>query len=246
MKLINLNIESDQHYHLVLPFIDAERPEILCIQEALEDFADLLKNRGYQTAFLPTTIKPSNDGSFSKQGVLLASLHSIENLDLVYNYTPPQGIVTFNKGDTRNTIAQGFIFGTIKNLNIVATHFTWTKRGEIASEDQKQDCKKLLKLLSVYPPHLLCGDFNIPRGYNHLYENLIEHYSDEIPKAYASSLDRSLHRLGSSPDHQHMFSDFMVDYIFKKRGYNATVNEVRLQFDLSDHAAVVAEITSAD
>jgi endonuclease/exonuclease/phosphatase family metal-dependent hydrolase len=65
-------------------------------------------------------------------------------------------------------------------------------------------------------------------------------YQDEIPKHYQSSLDRNLHRLGKVKLDQPIFDKFMVDYIFAKPEYEVTGE--RLEFGVSDHAAVVAHI----
>jgi hypothetical protein len=37
MKVISLNIEGNKHYELVLPFLHTENPDVICLQEVLED-----------------------------------------------------------------------------------------------------------------------------------------------------------------------------------------------------------------
>ena len=66
-------------------------------------------------------------------------------------------------------------------------------------------------------------------------------YTDTIPANYTSSLDKTLHRKGDDPSRAHLFTDFMVDYLFTKPDYQAS--DVRLEFGISDHAAVVATIS---
>ena len=87
----------------------------------------------------------------------------------------------------------------------------------------------------------MCGDFNIPRHYNPLYDELTKYYVDNIPLSYISSLDPTLHYAGSHPDKKMLFDSYMVDYIFTQTPYTAT--DVRLEFSISDHAGVVAHIS---
>jgi exonuclease III len=32
MKLININIEGDKHFDTVIPFLEKEKPDVLCLQ----------------------------------------------------------------------------------------------------------------------------------------------------------------------------------------------------------------------
>ncbi len=82
----------------------------------------------------------------------------------------------------------------------------------------------------------------MPRGYNTNYTQFCAHYTDEIPNTYTSSLDRTLHRLGSRSDlNAPIFDIYMVDYIFSQPPYRVT--DVSLMFGVSDHAAVQAQIS---
>ena len=110
------------------------------------------------------------------------------------------------------------------------------------SAAQTNSVEKLIALLSNRPAHILCGDFNIPRGYNSNYELITKHYTDTIPSTFTSSLDRTLHRDGSKTNlHTPIFDVYMVDYIFTKEPYQ--VSDVQLQFGISDHAGVIATIS---
>ena len=44
MKLISLNIELNRRYKTVLPFLKREKPDIICLQEVLEEDFNYLKN----------------------------------------------------------------------------------------------------------------------------------------------------------------------------------------------------------
>jgi endonuclease/exonuclease/phosphatase family metal-dependent hydrolase len=126
--------------------------------------------------------------------------------------------------------------------SIGTTHFTWTPDGDKPGFGQRADMKVFMEIVKKLPSHIMCGDFNIPRHHNALYENLTEIYTDTIPEKYKSSLDKTLHRIGHLPEKQTLFNDYMVDYVFTQPPYKAS--DVHLEFKLSDHAAVVATITS--
>ena len=125
--------------------------------------------------------------------------------------------------------------------SIATVHLMVTPDGkEIPA--QTASVKKLLKFLDTKEPHILCGDFNIPRGYNTNYHLFTDKYIDTIPHLYTSSLDRTLHRDGNNPElHSPIFDIYMVDYIFSQPPYS--VSDVRLEFGVSDHAAVLAQIS---
>jgi len=123
---------------------------------------------------------------------------------------------------------------------VVTTHLVDTEHGQTDSF-QTQLLAKLLTELDQLPPHLLCGDFNMPRGFNSLYPKITNFYTDAIPRHYKSSLDQSLHRLGTATLDEPIFEKYMVDYIFTKPPY--TLKTVGLRFGVSDHAAVVAELS---
>ena len=98
----------------------------------------------------------------------------------------------------------------------------------------------MLPIIDLLDPHVFCGDFNIPRGHNVLYETLTTRYTDSVPATYASSLDKNIHRKGDDISRAHLFTSFMVDYVFTQKPYQA--ENVRLEFGISDHAAVVADV----
>jgi endonuclease/exonuclease/phosphatase family metal-dependent hydrolase len=124
---------------------------------------------------------------------------------------------------------------------VYTTHFTWTEDGETPSQEQIESMNALLTHTQTLEPHLLCGDFNIPRNINYLYKNLVGEYVDNIPAQYVSSLDKDLHRLKDNMEKKRVLDTFMVDYVFSQHPYK--VSDVRLEFDLSDHAAVVGTVT---
>jgi len=239
MKLISLNLEGKHHLDTVLPFLETESADVVCLTEAAQDMQPWLEARGYFVTFA-VMVHRNHDGLQFESGVMLAS-KSAHTAEIFYYRQPATGIMQFEKDNKRGTISQAAIFATIGDFNLATTHFTWNPVGETADENQTTDLAALLAYLRTKPPHILCGDFNIPRHYNVLYKELITQYTDTVPTSYSSSLDAVHHRAGKSPDLQKLFTHFMVDYLFTQAPYQ--VSNVRLQFDISDHAAVLADVT---
>ena len=238
MKLVSLNVEGARHFDRVLPFLIKENPSIIVLLEAPDFFAQMLLDLGYFASFAPMLVRTQEGRSF-QEGVLIAS-RQVHTSHPHYYYRANPDIVPFVKDDKRNTISHVALQADIGGLQLVATHFTWNSAGETADVHQKSDMRMMLSYLNKLPPHVLCGDLNIPRNENALYDLLCAHYTDNIPAKYHSSLDRSLHRLGQNPDMDKLFDRFMVDYVFTQAPFEAA--NVRLEFGISDHAAVVADI----
>ena len=242
MKLISLNIEGSNHLDRIFPFIQRENPDILCLQETNEPILSDLKKLGYKTTFAPLFIRTIK-GKGLEMGVIIASKHPFTS-ETFYYYRPSAIILQFNADNKRGSIAQPLVFASItvesEKFNVATTHFTWAPDGDVASDEQIKDMRVLRAKLASYPTHILCGDFNIPRRYNKLYSKLREGYIDEIPAKYKSSLDKELHILNKAPEKAHLLEKYMVDYIFTQSPYHA--KNVRLEFGLSDHAAVIANI----
>jgi exonuclease III len=246
MKLISLNIEGNKHLYQVLPFLQNEMPDVLCLQEIYKNDLTLIEALGYTTHFLPITKKFITE-NLEEMGFVIATRNTTASQTILgthYYHDPSRIIPVFENdsiGATVNTavIVSEIIHGNTQYI-IATTHFTWTPDGEKPNDYQNSDMTKLLEYLKPVSPHCLCGDFNIPRHHNFLYNKLLEVYTDTIPSQYTSSLDPSMHKLYSNPERKHLFTDFMVDYLFTQPPYNAT--DVRLEFGLSDHAAVIATL----
>ncbi|SEW38583.1 Exonuclease III [Cognatiyoonia koreensis] len=239
-KLISLNVEGARHLDRILPFLIRENPTMIALLEAPDFLAYTLSDLGYHTSFAPMMIR-TQEGQVFQEGVLVATRQRhISHPHYYYRANPD--IVPFVKDDKRNSISHVALHVEIGDINLVATHFTWNKSGETADIHQKNDMLKLLAHLKELPPHILCGDMNIPRQENELYDLLCEHYTDTVPGTYHTSLDRDLHRAGDDPELSKLFDRFMVDYVFTQDQYAAS--DVRLEFGVSDHAAVVANVTA--
>lgn len=242
MKLISLNVEGNNHLERVIPFIKKESPDCIALMEAPQFVEETLSDMGYTTSFSEMNIRTMNGQTFS-EGVLVATKASHTSSEHYYYHAPDRG-GAFDPQNHRNTISNVCRSTTFtvdnESYTVVATHVMDTKNG-LVDEHQRAGMQALLAHLHTLSSHVLCGDFNMPRGYNVLYEEVIEHYKDTVPSTYKSSLDRNLHRLGNVDIDEPIFDEYMVDYIFTQPPYDAS--DVHLEFGISDHAAVIGTIT---
>lgn len=246
MKLIQCNIQGRRHIDKVTNLLQLHQPDVVCLQEADKQMISILHANGYMTRFLPIVKRQVLEG-LEDEGVVLAS-KVMQNIEEYYYYLPSDGVVLQRRSSRRETTAQGYIIADCVVGGVVyrvcTTHFTWTAKGAVPNSYQKVDIQLLLNKLSAQTAHILCGDFNIPRDISPLYDVLCEQYVDNVPTRYASSLDKRHHRLGTVTSRSHLFTRFMVDYIFTQTLYEA--KDVELIFDVSDHAAIVADISRSD
>lgn len=246
MKLISLNVEKDRHWELITPFLERERPDVLCLQEVFkEDAARVSERFGMEHFFGPMTLEtmPTKDSSNQPIGVAIFSRTPLANPQITNYYSPGTELKVFDTENKRATMRQVLLSADAeyegKIFTVAGTHFTWPPDG-LPNDAQRVDAEALLKLLSGLPEVILCGDFNIPRGVNDLYEKFTARYEDAIPKSYASSLDMTFHRVRNDPAEVARLIKFMVDYVFLSKKYRA--ENVRLQSGLSDHCAVIGDI----
>jgi endonuclease/exonuclease/phosphatase family metal-dependent hydrolase len=203
-----------------------------------------LEAEGYHVTFLPRCVRVHEGEEFT-DGLLFASL--LPNKVKAYNfYTPHEGVIheQFDSAGERynnpGQILLGHVVDNEKEYYIGTTHFTWTPNGDIPGKAQLIDMPNFLAMITQFPAHIMCGDFNIPRNVNRLYADLLAHYNDEIPSDVTASLDPEFHKLKDVPDQAHKLQEYMVDYIFSQPGY--VVSGVRQVFGVSDHAATVCEV----
>lgn len=247
MKIVSLNVEGNNHFKRVHAFLRDEQPDVLCLQEAPEYFCQTLKALGYTCHYAPMKIETVNGETYNA-GVLIGS-----KLPMVVReqyYVGTRDFITVHKVDVNSSPidVHPYLMATVKDsdgieYNIATTHLMVTADG-LTDENQQKGFAALMTFLDDEAPHVLCGDMNMPRGYNVLYEEMVKRYKDEIPKEYGSSLDRDLHQAGKEKKlNAPIFDVYMVDYIFTKPPYQA--ENVRLQFGVSDHAAVIGDISQA-
>lgn len=234
-KIVSLNMEMHKHYNRVFPFLEKESADIVCLMEAPEEITPRLEKLGYQTSFAPMFVS-KRDEVTRTIGLILGT--RTKHTSKATYYVPEH--VRNGNDSTSFPYLMGNIATSDGIYRVGVLHGPVTPAGK---EDafQVTSYGTLLNLLKKEQPHILCGDFNMPRAYNNNYEHFLEVYKDEIPAKYTSSLDRALHTLGTRADlDMPIFDIFMVDYIFSQTPYYT--ENVRLEFGVSDHAAIVADL----
>ncbi len=251
MKLISLNIEGDKHLSLSLPFFEREKPDVLCLQEVFDKDAEIIAHTlGMKHAFAPMTLRvttlPEREGMLLPNGVAILSNSPLLGIKTNYYHEPIEGLPEFDRtspetihGTLKRALLSASIQTDIDYYTVATTHLTWTPVG-LVTDEQEKSAEELFKLLNVFEDVILCGDFNMPRGVNTLYERFTERYVDTIPTSYASSLDPERHRASANPEDLARITRFMVDYIFITKEYRA--KNVHLKSGVSDHMAVVADV----
>lgn len=232
LRLISLNIERAKHYDLVLPFLKAQTPDIVCLQEMLERDIPLFKEAlGMDAVYAPMDWYPAEEKP-ALMGIAIFSRFPIRDSRILYYAGNPQNISPTQAQRTVNNFA--LLVADVEQsgslYRIGTTHFLWTFDGSVSSE-QREAFAKLLPLLEAEREIVFCGDFNAPRG-GEIFSMLAKKYTDNVPSQYTTSIDGSLHRAGPL---QHM-----VDGLFSTPAYQ--VSQVRMVCGVSDHCALVGEI----
>jgi len=238
-------MEGARHISLIQNLLTSEQPDTICLQEAPEFFTQWLEEHGYKTVFTPMTIYDRDDMNYV-EGLILAS-RTIQTSNMYYYHKSADDIcvqVSRNDATVANAVIHADVVVDDQTYTVATTHLPVTPDGE-TNDHQTVCATKMFDHLDSLQPHLLCGDHNMPRGHNQLYSLFTNRYNDTIPPEYTSSLDQDLHRLGPIADQLNapIFEEYMVDYIFSQSPYQ--ISDVRLQFGVSDHAAIVATITRA-
>lgn len=241
MKIISLNIEGDKHLGKVLEFLQRERADVVCLQEAfVEDFNWLKKMTSMEGLVGPAVYvaDPGKPG-YGKQGTfgtgILSRLPGRFNYSYYFHQKSGEkigGLSVYrgrpNSGHRVLVWQEAQVTDGI--LVIATTHFTWSAKGK-ASNRQRRDLKKLLRLLDKVKPGIFCGDFNAPRE-GEIFGELSRRFRDNIPLDVTSTLDHHLHYAGRL--------DLVVDGFFTNS--KCQVENVRLVSGISDHLAVVGNI----
>ncbi len=239
LKLVSVNIEIDRHLDAVESLFEKEMPDVAFVLELpvskIQRIGKAL-NAPYHL-YAPMTIWQDPHeviGSciFSKYPFLAESIEyyrgSAEHIvDL--DYTSVEA--------SNRTKSLALISAEVEKdgarYSLATTHFTWTPDGK-ADHFQREDLQKMLALPALQKEVVLAGDFNAPRGAE-IFSALSSYFTDNIPDEYTTSIDGNLHRRGQL--------NMMVDGLFTTTGYLAS--NVRLEFGVSDHAGVVADISKS-
>jgi endonuclease/exonuclease/phosphatase family metal-dependent hydrolase len=245
-RLITANIEGDRHLEKLVPFFASQSFDIVCLQEVFQSDVMQLVGPDFQVEFLPMCLKANKAGDLFPWGAAIASRLPVKKVISRYYYKPNPELAPYDEKKKRQTIAQGLVGLQLvagdRSLNVITTHFTWTPDGA-PDANQDKDIVTLLDMLALEPPHILCGDFNIPRRQNHHYPTLAHHYTDHIPQDIESSVYVPLHYAREKPGVAQKLSGLMVDYIFSTpNAYR--VENVERHGALSDHWLFTADITA--
>ncbi len=246
-KLLSVNIEGDRHLARVTPFIAEENPDVICLQEVFRsDLQDIVGSE-YQVEFMPACLKPKEGGIMDEWGIAIASREPAWRVIREYYYQPATTLVPVDDTSLetkRKSYRQGVLGISVTDQEqeffIFTTHFTWTPNG-FSNENQFRDMERLLTFMNEQGPHVLCGDFNIPRKQNDVYPLLARVYTDHIPSTYTTSMFLPLHRQKNHPIEAKRIVEFMVDYILSTPN-TFSITDVALRGNVSDHYAVVAQV----
>ena len=260
IKLISINIEGDLHVDTVEAFLKKEKPDVVAFQEIFEsDFNRLTHSLGMHGLFVPMCLAFPFQGNYrgpivkntnksrAPIGVAFLSVTPIERNYSKHYLGTPEHIPDFVRSVDLEKIPHSpnaLVLGVeIKKENNVfrffTTHMPVTKDGETAPF-QLKSVDDILSFLSDFDEFAFCGDLNAPRG-KEAFSRFTAHYKDNIPSEYKTSLDQVIHRrFVNNPEN---LGRFMVDGLFTTPRYEA--HDVRLQDGVSDHMAIVANISLA-
>lgn len=243
ISLLTINIEQHVHLDRVRPFFAEHRPDVICLQEVLEQDVERFKSDlGYNGIFSPMHDILTNNTSSqprNRKGIaILTNGHIASSDQLFYGNFPVQGMQARNPEvivPDHAVLQQMAISIDGEVFSVANTHFTWSPTGEEITYDQKQNLERLLALLERYPEVILCGDFNSPRSTrgDTIFDALATHYKDNIPVEVATTIDPELHRVGAL--------QYVVDGLFSSPSYK--VSDVTIWTGLSDHCGITATIS---
>ena len=219
-----------------VPFLKNEQPDVVCLQEILQvDVKTIAAELQMQASFAPVArVDQENQYGIAPLGEWgIAFFTRLPHSPVETYYYKGEG--TIPQFTTPNSIDRAVLVSEVEKDNqkfrIATTHFTWSEKGEF-SEEQEHDFQNLRKVFRKFDELILCGDFNAPRG-REMFARFTEHFIDTLPQRYLTTLDPDLHYAGPL--------ELAVDTIFSTPHYE--VKNVRLVSGVSDHQAVVGEVT---
>ncbi|MEK9176677.1 MAG: endonuclease/exonuclease/phosphatase family protein [Patescibacteria group bacterium] len=239
LSVVTLNIEGDKHLERAISFLKERKPDIVCIQEIhdadLHIFEEVLGANGVFAAGI-LRHHPTREGVAEGEAIF-SRLPILASAVRQYAGEPDSPVFFDNRTTATKHATQRYMFTTVEvehegeRYRFGTTHFIWTPDGE-ADELQRRGMAGLLKAVGGAGEMVLMGDFNAPRG-KEMFALLAAHFKDNVPPAYMTSIDGSLHRKGPIP--------LMVDGIFSTPEYR--VLDVSMLCGVSDHCALVAKVT---
>lgn len=236
LKLISINIEYDKHFDTVLPFLQREQPDVVCVQELF--WADVPKlqaaiNMGF--VYFPfTRMEQETKYKIAARGIGGVALFSkvpLQQAQLLPYHGGFDHLPIFGKP---NDELRGLIVAKVEKdgviFTIATTHFTWSPDGK-PNPEQRADAARLTEQLEQFPDVILTGDMNTPRG-GEIFAELGSGLQDAVPSEVTTTIDPQLHYSGGL--------DLVVDVLFLSNAYQA--RSVQVVGGVSDHKAIVAEI----
>jgi exonuclease III len=241
MKLISVNIENNKHTETVLDLLAKEHPDVVCMQELLEEQFDFYKEYlGFEGVFQAVNYikSPINTHVLGKKyGVAIFAKRILDSGSVFYegsqdNIAKPFDEYLLDESFQNNS---ALVWVDIEGddhqiFKCITTHLPVTKEGKVTPY-QLQVIDALIKNLDYIGQFVLCGDMNAPRG-TESFGRLARKYQDNIPQEYQTSIDQNLHRVKGI--------QLMVDGLFTTPDYRAL--QVKLVDGVSDHMAIVAQI----
>lgn len=242
MRLVSINVERSKHLDKIIPFLKKLNPDVVCVQELLQRdiplFAQVTKGSHVwapNCAHHPDhpDVHPQIMGS----GIFAKSYACTSEVSYYCGSWAGAMALPAKEYVVDHCLVSLDIVAGDHTHRFMTTHFTWSYAGE-ATDLQRDNMKNLLQVLGQSEDFILTGDFNAPRG-GEIFAELSSRYKDNVPACYQTSIDVNLHRAGKVRPHE--LSDKMVDGLFTTPAYTAT--NVELVFGVSDHAAIVADIS---
>jgi len=238
LKIICLNIEFDRHLDRIIPFLKAQKADVVLLQEVLvKDIPSLETALNMKSVSAIMNFKQWH-GVSQHVAIVTFSALPILNSESAYYRGDKDHIPLTYEEDAPEVVAEKsaraiLVTKVIKDDQLyclVNTHFTWSPKGQ-PTEEQHQNLETLFQRLSPLPDFILCGDFNAPRG-TAIFDSLASRYKDNIPAEITTTIDKNLHKAGDL--------QIVVDGLFSTPKYR--VESVKLFDNLSDHWGILAEV----
>ncbi len=239
MKFVSINIEGDKHFERILPFLVAEKPDVLALQEIFEADLDIIK----QTTGLNNCIfypqanitKPNIHLPLRGNWGVAIFARDIVEAEHFYYFGHQNGVIATFENEQPDLIDRVVIVAKARvageDFQVATVHFTWSGKAE-TTDAQRRDYAVLQNFLDKFEEMILCGDLNAARGAE-IWSALAKKYTDNIPAEIETTIDRNLHKSGKD-------IRLVVDTLFTSSHYG--VSNERVVANTSDHMAVVAEI----
>lgn len=237
-RLISLNVERSKHLDRFIPFLKAQTPDIVCLQElTADDIPRIQSATGLAHChYVPMAVHPLDRKTF---GAGILARKPFWKTDGVMYAGTGEGTLLFDRSSPesrletcRYVVAMVDLTVAGHLLTVGTTHFPWTPDGH--SRPFQTEAVQAMTAALRDAPIILTGDFNAPRG-GAVFAEMARVWRDCVPPDVTTSLDPELHRAGPL--------DLMVDGIFASHHFR--VDDVRLHTGVSDHQALSADVSRA-